>query len=327
MSYKKEIKTVDERIFSEMRICSFDLVCSDYKIDFVDKKSYELYRLYKEKDALASYFSIPGSQENALKIYLPRQSYAYQIKKIKEEKYLEFLVIVLVVALLSLLFSFYTLSPLRNALHLTEEFIKDILHDFNTPLATLRLNSAMLQKELGSNSKVTRIERSVQTILNLQSNLRAYLSNHQAQKESFYLKVLLQERVELLEASYKNIQFFIEVDKNIYVQTNKEAFIRVIDNILSNAVKYNKKDGKVILRYKNAILEIEDTGKGIKNPKKVFQRFYKEQERGIGIGLHIVQKLCEELNISLALSSQLGVGTLLKLSLKNIIQLKDSDSL
>jgi signal transduction histidine kinase len=174
---------------------------------------------------------------------------------------------------------------------------------------------------------VTRIEKSVQTILNLQSNLRAYLSNHQAQKESFYLKTLLQVRVELLESSYKNIKFFIEIPANIQIETNREAFVRVIDNILSNASKYNKKNGSVTLRYKNAILEIEDTGKGIKNPKKVFQRFYKEQERGIGIGLHIVQKLCDELGIALSLSSQLGVGTLLKLSLKNIIQLENSNAL
>ena len=94
----------------------------------------------------------------------------------------------------------------------------------------------------------------------------------------------------------------------------------MIDNILSNAFKYNKKNGSVDISYRNTVLEIKDTGKGIKNPKRVFDRFYKEQERGIGIGLHIVKKLCEELDVAITLSSKIEVGTLFELSLKNIIK-------
>ena len=320
MSYKEEIKRVDENIFSQMRICSFDLVCQEFEIDFVEKKKFELYKLYKNDESVASYFSIPGSQDNALKIYLNKEQYKKQLQSIKKEKGLEFFIVAFVIMLLSMLFSFYTLSPLRNALHLTEEFIKDILHDFNTPLSTLRLNSSMLNKELGENSKVKRIEKSVQTILNLQENLRSYLSNHESQKEIFSLNEILQERVELLKSNYKYINFFIELENEFLVETNKEAFVRVIDNILSNAAKYNKQDGTITLNFKNAILKISDTGKGIKYPKKVFNRFYKEQERGIGIGLHIVKKLCDELGIAISLESEVGRGTTFNLSLKNIIK-------
>ncbi|RLA74273.1 MAG: sensor histidine kinase, partial [Epsilonproteobacteria bacterium] len=79
------------------------------------------------------------------------------------------------------------------------------------------------------------------------------------------------------------------------------------------------KDGKVILKIENNILYIEDTGKGIKNPSKVFERFYKEQERGIGIGLHIVKKLCEELDVKIGVKSILNEGTSFSLNLKNLI--------
>ena len=212
MSYKEELQRLDETLFSEMRICSFDLVCQGYKIDFVAKDKYELYRLYKEKESVSSYFSIPGSQENTLKIYLSSTEYKLQIERIKNINIVNFLIVSLMVAFLSILFSFYTLLPLRNALRLTEEFIKDILHDFNTPLSTLRLNSSMLKKELGENSKISRIEKSVQTILNLQSNLKAYLSNHESQKTVFSLKEIIDERGQLLTSSYKQINFRIVLD-------------------------------------------------------------------------------------------------------------------
>ena len=308
MDYKREVQTLDAELFSQMRICSFDLVCEGFEIDFASLDEVELYRLYKDEDALSSYFSISGSSQNALKIYLPREKYEVSLEMLQGALLQKFMVVVLVVLLLSLLFAFYTISPLRNALHLTEEFIKDILHDFNTPLSTLRLNANMLKKEIGENSKIKRIEKSVQNILNLQSNLRAYLSNHASQKEKFFLKEFLEQRVALLEKSYAKIEFILDIE-DAEVEINRDSFARIIDNILSNATKYNKADGFVELSFKKGVLEIADSGKGIKHPKKVFDRFYKEQERGIGIGLHIVKKLCDELGIAISVESKVGEGS------------------
>jgi len=76
----------------------------------------------------------------------------------------------------------------------------------------------------------------------------------------------------------------------------------------------------IFIRFEGENLIIEDTGKGIKNPKKVFERFYKEQERGIGIGLHIVKKLCDELGIAISLTSKVGEGSRFILNLHPIIK-------
>ncbi len=62
-------------------------------------------------------------------------------------------------------------------------------------------------------------------------------------------------------------------------------------------------------------LFVHDTGKGIKKPSKVFDRYYKEQERGIGIGLHIVKKLCDELQIPINIQSKENEGTKIGLML------------
>ena len=307
------MQTLDQTIFSKMRLCSFSLQCKEFELDFVPKNDYELYKLYKDDKSLSAYFSIPNSQKNRLKIFLPKSEYMQKVHALQKRLLMSFSIVVALLALLSFMFALYALSPLRKALHVTEEFIKDILHDFNTPLATLRLNVSMLKSELGESTKLKRIEASVENILRLQSNLRAYLHSHTAQKEMIDLQVLLQERVALIESNYSDIDFDVDVEvKKVHV--NKDALIRVIDNLLTNAAKYNKKNGKVSVRLLHgSILEIRDTGKGIKNPKRAFERFYKEQDRGIGIGLHIVKKLCEEMGIGISLESEVGQGTTFQL--------------
>jgi len=320
INYEKEVQTLDAQIFSQMRICSFNLQCKDYKIDFVPKDGHELYKLYKNSDALSSYFTIPGSQTNYLKIYLQKSKYNQNLAVLRQSSGLRFLLVLFVIIALSFLFALYALSPLRNALRLTEEFIKDILHDFNTPLSTLRLNIAMLKSKFGETAQIRRIENAVQNILNLQSNLRSYLHAHASQKEEFTLRELMQERIALIDANFKDVTFSIVMQENPILFTNRDAFVRIVDNLLSNAAKYNKKEGRAIVKFKDNTLFIEDTGKGIQNPKKVFERFYKEQERGIGIGLHIVKKLCEELGITITLESEVDSGTIFKLNLHGIIK-------
>jgi len=318
VNYTKELRALDESIFSKMRICSLNLKCDEFEIGFAPVDEEKLYKLHKDENALSSYFSIPNSTKNSLKVYFLNDKYNLEVQKLKDEMLLNFLMVLAFVSILSFAFAVYALYPLKNALRLTEEFIKDILHDFNTPLSTLRLNSVMLEEEIGENSKVKRIKNSVQNILNLQSNLRSYLHNHSSQKEKFDLKELLEDSVGMIEKNFKNLEFSVEV-KERNLNTNRDAFTRIVDNLLTNAAKYNKRDGKVILKEENGILYIEDSGKGIKKPSRVFDRFYKEQERGIGIGLHIVKKLCDELDIEISLKSEVDKGTVFSLNLKNLI--------
>lgn len=318
INFTKNIQTLDESILYEMRVCSYDLKCEQFKLDFIDiDKDKKLSRLYKDENGLTSYYPVINSENFLLSFNLPNYAYKNKVQEIKKELYIELSVVIIMILLLSVLFSIYSLYPLRNALLLTQEFIKDILHDFNTPLASLRLNSAMLKREFGQNDKIDRIELSVKNVLDLQEHLRSYLQNSSSQKEEFYLEELLKQRVDFIKLNYPNIKFSTDVEK-IKLLTNKEAFSRIIDNILTNAAKYNKANGYVNIEFKENTLKIIDSGKGIKNPKKVFNRFYKEQDRGIGIGLHIVKKLCDELNIAIYIESELGKGSTFSLELSRL---------
>ena len=97
-------------------------------------------------------------------------------------------------------------------------------------------------KEDPSNTKLQRIEQSVQNILDLQEHLRAYLQNHSLQKTQIDLKTLMEQQIVLVEKNYPHIDFICELD-TIMLHTNQDALSRILINILTNAAKYNKQNG------------------------------------------------------------------------------------
>ncbi len=317
-SYKQWTHSIDDQIVNQMKICSFDLECKGLDIDFVPQsKEIQRQKLYKQGDVY-SYFSVPTVDGYLLKVLLTKSKYLARIKSLKNELVKEFLFYGLLIAMLSFVFSLYALRPLKKALEINEEFVRDILHDINTPLSALMINFKLFKKQIGENRKIERMQSSVDTIVSLQNNLRSFLEESQLQKEDFSLEQLLKERIRYHQSLYSNISFITDL-KNVTMSCNKDAFTRIIDNLLDNACKYNKHEGKVEINYCGTILNISDTGVGIKNVKKVFERFYKESQRGVGIGMHIVKKLCDAMGIEIVVISQLKKGTVVSLDLKAVI--------
>jgi len=311
ISYQKELQSLDKEIVSQMNLCSYSLKCSEYKIDFIPKNRDSTFRLYKNIKEIYTLYPLKKSTDFFLKIYMKHSQYVKKVSHLHKEFAIYIFRILIIVFILSILFSFYALHPLRQALLLTREFIKDILHDFNTPISTMRLNLSLLKQEFGDNRKIIRVERSIDNILLLQENLKHYLLHQQMEIEKINLKNIVEERVYMIERNYPYINYYINIEKNIIIKSSKKALTRIIDNIISNASKYNKPKGEVKIEYikdKN-ILKIEDTEYGIEKPHKVFERFYKEHDRGVGIGLHIVKKLCDELNIKISIESNIDIGT------------------
>jgi hypothetical protein len=317
LDFKQKISNLDQKIFTQMRLCSFDLSCTNFKIDFKEKGEKKPLFLYNSNDKLEAFFSVPNSKEYFINISYPAKNYKKDKNKIFKENIHKFLLLLALVAFLSLLFSFYALYPMKKAYSTIEEFIKDILHDFNTPISSIVLNSSLLESDQKNQQKILRIQQSAQSILSLEENLRAYLQELQTQKEEFDLTTLILQKQKNLQKIYPNITWDID-NQTLKLKANKNAFSRILSNLLVNAAKYNKPKGKIITKIdlKRKTLQIIDTGIGIKHPEKVFDRFYTENERGTGIGLHIVKKLCEELNISIDVTSSKAKGSIFTLQLK-----------
>jgi len=312
---------IEEKIHVEMKLCAYTIQCEGLTTDFVDRdKDKEENILYKSGD-FYSYFKVPTAEKYLMKVVYPYSAYQKRIISLESKIEYKFLLYSFFAFLVSFLFAIYALTPLRKALRLNEEFVKDILHDFNTPISSMKINLSLFRREIGESEKINRLENNIESILGLQHNLQAFLKDIPTQTETFSLDTLIGNRMVYFKTLYPDIDYSSQLDK-IVLETNKDALTRIIDNLLSNAGKYNRAKGKVTISMDNTSLVIADTGKGIKNPTKVFKRYYKEQDRGIGIGLHIVKKLCQELHIPIVIQSNIQKGTTVLLDISKVI-LKD----
>ena len=306
--YKSDHQDFTMKISHEMTRCSFTLDCSEFELDFVESfGDKELNRLYHD-ERLFMFFTIPTMQENYIKLTLNKERVKEAHKALLMQKIKLFLFYALLLMVISALFARFALYPLKKALELNDEFVKDMLHDFNTPLSSLKINFKILQKKFGKDEAIKRSEEAIETIGGLQSNLSYYLAHNPLSREQIDLEKFIEARVEHYKRLFEEIDFVVEIS-TVQVEVNRDAFMRVVDNLLSNASKYNVEKGWVKIYWEENRLVFEDSGIGIKEPSKVFNRFYKETERGMGIGLHVVKKLCEDLGIEIEVESKVGIGS------------------
>jgi len=327
LEYFKLKHELQEQIFNEMRLCSYDLKCTNYEFDFVALESVKLYHLTQSSKELYALFSIPKNSQYALKLSLSSPKYEEILKQKLQEVFYHFFYLMMVISLISWLFSLFALYPLRKALRLTEEFSRDILHDLNTPLASLRLNVNMLKIDPKEGKKIDRINKSIDTIASLGENLKNHLAHHEYQIEIFDLNMVITERILIVQKLFGDVHLYLN-DETLKVHTSKNAFIRVIDNLLNNACKYNIPNGvvKIEIDAKLKTLLIKDSGKGIENPQKIFERFYQEGNptNGEGLGLHIVKKIADEMKIDIKVESVVDKGTIFTLDLSKITFKKEA---
>ncbi len=280
------------------------------------KKSKDIfYELYFNKKNIYILVPIQESRKDALKVMYPIEKYQKLLHTLKISLLRKFFLLSFISILISVLFSFYVLSPLRHSLKLLEVFIKDIIHDLNTPLTSILISLKMMDKTCDG---VETISSSAKTISMLHQNLDAYLKEQTFEQDKFYLKEILDEQVSFFSSMYDYLDWEINIEPML-IKSDKNAFSRIVYNLLSNACKYNTSNGFIKIKTENNILSIANNSyHGIKHPSKVFERFYKENERGLGIGLHIVEKLSTELSIKNSIEVQDNLVTL-HLDLQKVI--------
>jgi two-component system OmpR family sensor kinase len=301
-SYREDAAARKQQLFLEMKNYSFDFEGDRFGIDFV-KKSPEapLLELRENTRELYVLFPLPGNGKYLLKVVYDRAEFTRLLQPLLYRYTLLLLLVSAVVGAMAFGFARYTLRPLRSALALTDRFIKDIIHDLNTPVSAILINTSMLPRD---NEAARRIEKSARSIGMLYRNLQEYQGGLPQQRERFRLDVLVRERLAFFESLYGSLAFRAELAPTEII-ANPDALTRILDNLLSNACKYSIPGGDVALSLRVHTLRIENTSAApIRAPHKLFDRFYKESERGIGIGLHIVKKLCDEEGIGLSVTQE-----------------------
>ncbi len=319
-NYTNRKHQLDTRILQEMKLFVYDPTSDRFGVDFVPPTpETTLLTLHHGEDEVYGYFKVPTMDNYLMKAIMPMSKYQERLSSIRSEVISGMLLYLLLIAVVSLLFAYYSLQPIRRALYLNKEFMRDILHDVNTPIASMTINLKLLQKKFGSFAAIDRIRNNIETLQMLHKNIHSYLMEEKEDEIVFSLSELIDERLEYFKALYPHLNFEKHIDAAIKIKTRQRAFIRIVDNIISNAAKYNKQDGSVVVYMEDRALVIEDTGRGIKNVNKVFQRHYKEGERGLGIGMHIVSKLIRQLGLSIRIQSKLDKGTKVKIDCSKVM--------
>jgi two-component system OmpR family sensor kinase len=213
------------------------------------------------------------------------------------------------------------LKPMKDALRLLDTFIKDTTHELNTPISTIMTNIELIDKDTIADKNllktINRIDIGAKTISNIYDDLTFLMLNHQivSVNEEVDLKTIIEQRVEYFDilSSIKKISIQTDLSKNVKLTIDKKKISKLIDNILSNAIKYNKVSGSITITLDTNSLSIEDTGRGIKKEDiaSMFDRYarFDKSVGGFGIGLNIVKMICNEYNLTINIESTLNKGT------------------
>ena len=217
------------------------------------------------------------------------------------------------------------LRPMRESIQMLDRFIKDTTHELNTPIAAILSNIQMIDKNSIDEKlakKINRIEIGAKTISNIYEDLTFISLNNQiiSNNEKLNLSEILKQRIDFFKsiASSKKIEFQLDIKDDIFIFCDLKKLSKLIDNILSNAIKYNKIAGFIKVNLDDNILSIEDSGKGIEkeNLKTLFERYsrFDKSVGGFGIGLNIVSLIAKEYNLKIDIKSQIDIGTTVEIT-------------
>ncbi len=237
-------------------------------------------------------------------IYKKRADFDKKVERLFYQVVFSQSLLLAIFAFISLFLAKNALKPMQEAILKLDSFSKDLIHDLNTPVTAIGLNMKILEKseEFSENKALLRIKKSVTDISELHQSLRMLLEEETFQLEAINMPKVIEEVVLVHKNLYPKIEWKIECQA-LHVKSNEKALKQVLHNIISNACKYNKEDGVVYIKAHENTLSISDSGIGIKNPSKVFDRNYTEHSSGYGIGLDIVKRLCENMGIDIAVES------------------------
>ncbi len=210
-----------------------------------------------------------------------------------------------------------------------DEFISIASHELKTPLTTAKAYIQLLQMNLAkaknkdlvlAQKACVAIDRLNELIGELLDVSKIQNGNLTLNETTFNFDNLISDAIEAVQFSAPSYKIIHTGVTDTKVKGDKERLQQVVVNLLNNAVKYSPKSKKVFVNVsvdKHEVkVSIKDNGIGIKkeNLRKVFDRYYREEERavhfqGLGIGLFISHEIIECHNGKIWAESELGKGS------------------
>ncbi len=212
------------------------------------------------------------------------------------------------------------LRPMKDAISLLDRFIKDTTHELNTPISTILSNIELIDTNklsLKEQKRLKRINIGARTVSNLYQDL-VYLTLGQkfvSKSENIDLKKLFEERLEYFNILFesKNLKLSSNLTKT-KLFADRVKITKLIDNLISNAIKYNKPNGQIIITLEKNSFCICNEGKTMQKISSMFERYNRGNEEvgGFGIGLSIVSMVAKEYKLEINVNEHKGGGTCVK---------------
>lgn len=215
-----------------------------------------------------------------------------------------------------------------------EDYIEQWIHEVKTPITSIHLmlenrisENPGLKKDL--NVELSRLENDVELALYYARSEQIY-RDYLIQKlnvRKVLLKVVNKNRTVIMNSS---VAIDLDCDEALYAYGDEKWLVFMLTQVLLNAIKYKAEaDAKVVMRAKRdnkrIVLNIIDNGKGIKKEElpRIFDKGFtgsngRDNEKSTGMGLYLVYKLCEKLEIDIKADSVYGEFTEISFSLKNV---------
>ena len=224
------------------------------------------------------------------------------------------------------------ITPLKRVDRIRQDFVANVSHELRTPVATVRaLTESLLGGALESRETAERflrdLDRETARLSQLVEDLLA-LSRLEAGEtvlrvEELSLLGVVEDRLERkskLAAKY-GVHLDLDVEPGIAVEADGGLLATLLDNLLDNAIKYNRPGGRVVVAARregeDVLIEVRDTGVGIPREElpRIFERFYRvdrarsRETGGTGLGLSIVKHIAELHGGGVSVESEVGAGS------------------
>lgn len=215
------------------------------------------------------------------------------------------LTITIMVSVLLMYFMYISITkPHLEQKKMMNTFFNDAIHELKTPLGVASINLEILEVR---NKQTHRIKAALKQMKITYEDVEFFIKNDRIKfpKKVLNFSNFLENRIRFSStiAHSKKIQIVNEISPNLKVFLSEIEATRLIDNNLSNAIKYSNESSKINVYLKSddsfAIFIIEDFGCGIKDVDTIWQRYTRQNQSqgGFGLGLNIVMKICNKNDI------------------------------
>ncbi len=212
-----------------------------------------------------------------------------------------------------------------------QEFTANVSHELKTPLTSISGYAEMIESGIAKDEDIKRfsgkIHKEAKRLVSLIGDIikLSRLEEEASEKDRFTtidMEEILEECRDSLEMNAQKHEVEIEVKAQPCMITGeREMVYELVYNLCDNAIRYNKKGGKVILGVKpvenTVVLTVADTGIGIpaNHIDRIFERFYRvdksrsKETGGTGLGLAIVKHIAEQHDAKIDIQSESMIGT------------------